>query len=130
MTQDHHSPGCDKHWNKLLQLWTRVDSLVQTKIAQANEAPTQEDQKAGNMMISEETLCLEMDHLENSKINCQIITCQAPAICIDHQNLGKVSKRSISSQQECEETSLVEEVKTRNDEGYLEWKNWMTRDKL
>jgi hypothetical protein len=77
------------------------------------------------MMISEETLNLEIDHLENSKINCQIITCQFDKhqlSALITKNLGKFSKRSISSQQECEETSPGEEVKARNDEGYIEWK--------
>ena len=102
--QEHHSPGYDKHWNILMQLWTRVDSLVQTKIAQAKEATTQEDQKAGNMK-SEEIISLEMDHLEHSKTDCQITTCQVDKhqlSALITKNLEKISWRSVSSQQECD----------------------------
>ena len=62
LPQEHHSPGCDKHWNIMMQLWTRVDGLIQTKIVQAKGGTNQEDQKAGKSNIkSEENISLEMD---------------------------------------------------------------------
>ena len=100
------------------------------------------------IMKSVEIISLEMDHLENNKINCKIITCQVDKKQLSALIIKKLGK--ISSQQECDKhqppsppvspqdekveqspkTSIEEEVNTRNDEGYLEWKNWMERDKL
>ena len=96
-------------------------------------------------MKSEEIISLEMDHLEHSKTDCQIKACQVAKhqlSALITKNLEKVSWKSFSSQQECDkqqpqsppashqEENVEEEVNTRNDEGFLEWKNWMERDNL
>ena len=39
---------CDKHWNRLLQLWNETDALVVRLIAHTKECPTELFQAAGN----------------------------------------------------------------------------------
>ena len=56
-----HAPECDDVWEKMMQLWSKTDGLVQQVIAHAQEDPHRQYQQDGNQLgrMKEELLKLE-----------------------------------------------------------------------
>ena len=95
-----HSPNCEEKWNKLLQLWSNVDCLVQEQIAHAKEGPTQYNLKAGKARDGQKMMRTELKLLRTGQAECRLNTCQADRtglLKIIARNLDKITT---SNQQE------------------------------
>ena len=72
--QKEHSLSCAPSWDKLFQLWSSTDSLVQDIISHAKEDPQNEHLKAGN---SQENVKKIRSDLETLKMaDCRNKECQ------------------------------------------------------